>query len=66
MYRIFIILKNKNVFVYLFNKIFFCQKVLTKKKFIYLFKILYNFGFFDFRIFSLLKKNMILNHGFKL
>ena len=65
MYKFFIILKNRNAFILLFNKVFFIQKFIFLKKliFVYLLKILFNFGLFDFRVFFLLKKNIKVFYG---
>jgi hypothetical protein len=65
MYKFFIILKNRKAFILLFNKVFFIQKLVFLKKilFIYLLKILFNFGLFDFRVFFLIKKNIKLFNG---
>lgn len=68
MSKMYIIFIKKKIIVFLFNKIFFFQNIFSKKRnlFIYILKILFNFGFFDFRIFFLLKGNIKLFNGIKL
>lgn len=54
----FIFVKKDRLIIFLYNKVFFLQNYFKKKQLflLYFFKILFNFGLFDFRVFYLLKK----------